>query len=371
LRWAVDFMQKGQYALDIGGSTAILVGATGPPESLTLRVCHQWDISPGAVEAGEIVEPELFAQDIRPLVLRHSLRGRRVHLAVSNKKVVVRTVDMPDLPEDEVLSAVQLQAQEYIPIPIEDTVLDAQLLRRVTDADGATHQEVLLVAAQKNMIMSHVNAVRRAGLRVASIDVSSLALVRALMPRTDELDADLPRVVCRALVDVSTSSTTFAVVHDKILAFSRSIDFSSRRFAHTLVEGGTVSAPDASMLVEHVGLSGSCPTQGDPYRREVILAAQNRLAQVADEIGEEVARSVEYYQSRQRSVPVDEIVLSGHGALVRNFDAYLAGRLGVPVSVADPLVHIAENATDISDSDLASCAPMLSVAVGLLLPERE
>ena len=71
---------------------------------------------------------------------------------MSNQKVIVRNIDMPEMSEAELLGAIEYQAQDYIPIPVEDAVLDFQILGRRTDADGQPRQEVLLVAAQRTMI---------------------------------------------------------------------------------------------------------------------------------------------------------------------------------------------------------------------------
>jgi Tfp pilus assembly PilM family ATPase len=103
----------------------------------------------------------------------------------------------------------------------------------------------------------------------------------------------------------------------------------------------------------------------------VIAQTQQRLGEVALELSDEIRRSLHYYQSQPLAVPVTELILSGRGALVKNLDAHLTEALTMPVSIGNPMVHVAENASKTPDANLAFMAPYLSVAVGLILPEEQ
>ncbi len=367
---ALGLFQTGQVALDIGGSSVFAVSVAGGPDNLRLRECHEWTLSPGLVVDGEIVEPDLFVRELKGWVNQHKLRGRSVHLAVSNQKVIVRNIDMPDLSEEELLSAVQFQAQEYIPIPVDEVVLDSQIIGRRIGPDGSPRQEVLLVAAQKTMIMNMLSAVRKAGLQVLGIDVASLALLRALVPDTTYLSVEGSGAVCHGLVDISSSVSTLAIAVNGVLKFTRIINFSSDRFPRAISEGKEMLLEDAHALVQRVGLAGPLPPDRDFYRDEIVDEAQIELGKVATELGEEIKRSFDYYQAQEQSIPVGQLILSGRGALVRNLDSYLAELIGMPVALANPLAHIAENSSEMQDAELAMMAPCLSVAVGLVLPDR-
>ncbi len=114
---------------------------------------------------GEIVDTDLFARELKAFVNRNKLRGRGVQVAVSNQKVIVRNIDMPEMTEAELRGAIEFQAQDYIPIPVDEVVLDFQVLGKRVGPDGSARQEVLLVAAQKTMINAFLAAVRQAGLK--------------------------------------------------------------------------------------------------------------------------------------------------------------------------------------------------------------
>ncbi len=368
---ALGVGKQKQIALDIGGSSLLAVEVGGAGGRLKLRGCWEWPLSEGLVVDGEIVDADLFARELRAFASENKLRNRVVLASVSNQKVIVRNVDMPDMTEDELRGAIEFQAQDYIPIPVEEAVMDFQIVGKSTGADGATRQEVLLVAAQSSMINTLHGAIKQAGLKVAGIDVSSMALVRALIPTTPMLAGSPDGGICRGIMDIGSSVSTLVIAVDGIVKFTRVINYSSDRFAEVLSQHRSIPVSDAHVLCQRVGLAGPIPADTALYSAEVVEDTQRRLGEVASELSEEIRRSLHYYQGQERAVPVTELILSGRGALVRNLDAYLAEALNIPVGVGNPLLVLAENASDLSDADLAFMAPYLAVAIGLALPEEE
>jgi type IV pilus assembly protein PilM len=368
---ALGLFPSGHVALDIGGSSLVALEVAGTAGKLKLRGCYEWPLTEGLVVDGEIVDSDLLAREIKAFANQHKLRGRPVDLAVSNQKVIVRNIDMPEMTEDELRGAIEFQAQDYIPIPIDEVVLDFQVIGRYVNTEGASRQQVVLVAAQKAMIAMYTAAIRQAGLKLAGIDVCSMALVRALIPQTPFLAEGPHNGVCRAIADIASSVSTLVVAVDNVLKFTRVINFSSDRFARVLAEQLQVPAEDAATLVQRVGLRGKEETLDDVYSEEVVAQTQQRLGEVALELADEVRRSLHYFQGQELNTPVTEVILSGRGALVRNLDALLSDTLSMPVSIGNPLTLVAENASGKTDADLAIMAPYLAVAVGLALPEED
>jgi type IV pilus assembly protein PilM len=227
------------------------------------------------------------------------------------------------------------------------------------------------VAAQSSMISTLHAAIKQAGLRVSGIDVSSMALVRALIPPTPFMAAPTEGGVCRGIVDIGSSVSTLVIVVDGVVKFTRVINYSSDKFARVLSEQRSIPLSDAHVLAQRIGLSGPMPADSTLYAPEVIEDTRQRLGEVASELSEEIRRSLHYYQGQEKAAPLTELILSGRGALVRNLDSHLGEALNIPVSVGNPLLLLAENASNLSDADLAFMAPYLAVAVGLAVPEEE
>jgi type IV pilus assembly protein PilM len=133
-----------------------------------------------AVREGEVMDPNAVAQAIRELVGAAKLKNKRVHLGVANQRVVVRQIELPWMPEDELRSSLPFQVQEFIPIPVEEAQLDYHVLEEVTDEDGARSLRLLLVAAHKDMVSSLMEAVQQAGLKPVSIDLNPFAQLRTM-----------------------------------------------------------------------------------------------------------------------------------------------------------------------------------------------
>lgn len=367
---ALSLSRSGRLALDIGGSSILAIQLGGGPGRLRLRACYEWPMPEGLVVDGELADVDLVARELKAFAARYGFRGRPVQLAVSNQKVIVRNVDMPEMSEEELRGAIEFQAQEYIPIPVEEAVLDFQITNKSTNADGASRQEVLLVAAQRAMIDMFTAAVRQAGLKVAGIDITSLALVRALVPSPSFLADPADKDVCRIIADISSSVSTLVIVVGDVPKFTRVINFSSDRFARVLGDQQGVPFSDAQTLVQRIGLPGPLPADHDLYAEEVIAEVQDALLKIASELSNEIRRSLHYYQGQPSAALPTGLILSGRGALLRNLDAYLGDALAIPVSVGNPLIHIAENASNVPDDVLALMAPCLSTAIGLALPEE-
>lgn len=368
---ALGLLRPKEIALDIGGSSLVAMEVSGSADRVKLRGCWEWPLSEGLVVDGEIVDADLFARELRAFASQNKLRNRSVHVSVSNQKVIVRNVEMPDMTESELRGAIEFQAQDYIPIPVDEAVIDFQIVGKRTNAEGVSRQEVLLVAAQSGMISTLFGAIKQAGLRVAGIDVSSMALVRALIPPTSFLGSATEGGVCRGIGDISSSVSTLVIAVDGVVKFTRVINFSSDRFARVVSEQRGIPLSDAQILAQRIGLAGPLPADTTLYSEGVISDTRERLGEVASELSEELRRSLHYYQGQEQAAQLTELILSGRGALVRNLDSHLAEALNMPVTIGNPLLLLAENASSLADADLAFRAPYLSVVVGLAVPEEE
>jgi type IV pilus assembly protein PilM len=278
---ALGFRQSGQWVLDIGGSNLVLLHLSGDPGSLKLRQLFDWPLPEGLVVDGEIVDGDLFGRELKALVSQHKLRGRSVQVGVSNQKVIVRNIDMPEMTEEELRGAIEFQAQDYIPIPVDEAVLDFQVVGKRVNPDGGTRQEVLLVAAQRMMIETLLGAVRQAGLKLAGIDVSSLALTRALLPPASFLGDNPEGGICRGIADISSSVSTLVVALDGIMKFTRIINFSSDQFPRALTEQRGIPYADAQTMVQRLGLSGPLPADAEYYPEDVVSDTHTQLGQGA------------------------------------------------------------------------------------------
>ena len=115
--------------------------------------------------------------------------GKRVRLGIANQRIVVRTLDLPPLEDPKALdAAVRVEAPDHIPMPMDEAIIDHQVLGLV-DTPAGKRARVVVVAVRKEMIERYVDAVKAAGLSIEGIDLSAFALVRSLCDRHADADA--------------------------------------------------------------------------------------------------------------------------------------------------------------------------------------
>lgn len=234
---------------------------------------------------GEVVDSGAISRTLREMFKAHDL-PRRVMLGVANQQIVVRHLEMPTITnEAERDAAVRFQMADTIAMPLDDAVIDYQVMGTIDGGDGPPQSRVLVVAARKSMILRLVEAVRNAGLKPDGIDLSAFALVRTLAP-AGAVDS-AARVYCHlgALANV-------AVATGPMCLFTRP-------------------------LTSH--LSGEAGVEG---------------------LSEELRMSIEYYRSQPHSPAIGDVVLSGPGAAHDQLAQRVGGLLGLPTEVAKPLGHL-------------------------------
>jgi type IV pilus assembly protein PilM len=327
----------------------------------------------GAVVEGEIVDVEAVAASIRELVRTSGLRVKDCAIGVSNQKVVVRLIDQPFMERAELQGAIQYQAQDYIPIPIEDAILDFQIIGDYMTTADEHMMEVLLVAAQRDMVGNAVRAVEEAGLRLQQIDVTSFAIVRALVPPVQSVLPDEAEEAGEAtgIIHISSGLTNIAVVEKGVPRFTRVSALAGNQFTQAIANSLNLTFDEAEDLKLRVGLpdidqhtSGDLPPDLDPVRAQT---AQDALEREVSKFIAEVRRSLDYYLTQATQVrTIRKILLTGSGAQLDNLAGYLEKGLQAEVRLADPLawIQVAPHAADTAQRDRMGSVAAIGLAMG-------
>lgn len=303
----------------------------------------------GAVREGEVVDPTLVGDSVRRLLAATGIKAKKVHLGVANQRVVVRQVDLPWMELDELRSSLRFQVQEHIPIAVDEAELDFHVLDEY-DTDEARMLRILLVAAAKEMVASHVAAAEAAGLRAIGVDLNPFGMLRALQS-SSPLDQEH-----EALIDVGAGVTTI-VVHEAGIP----------RFVRILVLGGDdITQALASALDLEVG-------EAEQVKRDVEIARSNgdRAAGVArehaDRFVDEIRNSLDYYRSQGGGSRIARVVLTGGGAFLSGLPTRVERALRVPTEIGNPLDHLPAKGSVWGPDQLQRVGPVLTTAVGLAL----
>jgi type IV pilus assembly protein PilM len=278
-------------------------------------------LAPGVVREGEVVDIETLADVLRKLFADSKL-GRRVRIGLANQRIVMRMLDLPPITDaKQIASAVRFQAQEHIPMPLEQAVLEHHSLGIVETGEGP-RTRVVLVAARRDMIDKLLEATRKAGLRPYGIDLSAFAMIRAL---------HRPGTTGAVLYLSVGGMTNLAVALGTTCMFTRVIAHGAESMAGELAERRGLTLEHAHGWLKHVGLLTLLDdVDGDP---EIVVEARNVLSEGVRRIAGEVRNSLDFYTMQEGATGVEQAVLTGPAVSIPGFSDQLGEQIGVPLSV--------------------------------------
>lgn len=293
-------------------------------------------LEPGAFHEGEVLDPDGLADALKALFTRHKL-SKRVRLGVGNQRVVVRTVRLPAIEDPKELeAAVRFQAQEQIPMPLDQAVLEHQVVGGVPAEEGSTPQlDVVVIAARRDMVASFLDPIRRAGLEPVGVDLSAFAMIRALADAgvTDVADAgERPggAVLYCSVGDV----TNLAVARGRNCLFTRVSHAGLEATAAQLATSRELSVEHATQWLVHTGLEQ--PLEAIEGDAETVAAARGVLEQGLAALVDELRLSLDYYGAQEGALPVERIVLCGPGSAIAGLAGRMEEALTVPIEVSRP-----------------------------------
>jgi type IV pilus assembly protein PilM len=346
---------KKLVGLKIGASqiAAARVVNNGAPQ--LLQVARE-ELDAGIVVGGELRESEELVDVLKRFFRKHKLPRQGVRLGISNNRIGVRTFEIAGIDDPKQLTnAIRYRAQETLPIPIDEAVLDYHILGERTDDEGVLHRRVLLVVAYRDLIDRYVAACKKAGIRLAGIDLEAFALLRALAPQA----APEPAGSAVVVVSVGHDRTTFAVSDGHACQFTRVLDWGGRSLDEAIAKALDLSPSEAQPIKLTVSLAepsipaGLTSEQGELVRQAVVRSVH--------EFARELVSSLQFYQSQPGSLGIGEIVLTGGTAQLPGFAAELTRLLGVRASVGDPLARVKVGKKVDQEQELGS----LTAAIGL------
>jgi type IV pilus assembly protein PilM len=283
-------------------------------------------LAPGLVRDGEVTDPEGLAAALKQFFAEHKL-PKRVRVGVANQRIVVRTIELPPIDDvRELETAVRFQAQEHIPMSLDQAVLDFHLLGRVQTEQGE-RSRVVLVAARRDMIDRMLNAVRGAGLRAEGIDLSAFAMIRALGNGSQRAGDGATGTL---YVSVG-GMTNLAIASGAICQFTRVSTMGVDAMVTDLAERRGLTREHAGQWLEHVGLTA--PVDAIEGDAEIVSEARNVVSAGADRIVDEVRNSLDFYSSQGTGVPIERALVTGTAVAIPGFAEHVDRSLSIPVEV--------------------------------------
>ncbi|WP_278411820.1 pilus assembly protein PilM [Stutzerimonas kunmingensis] len=303
-----------------------------------------------AVVEKNIAELEGVGQALQRVVAKAKTGCKSAVVAVSGSAVITKIIEMDaGLSDEELENQLKIEADQYIPYPLEEVAIDFEVQGPAPRAPGRA--EVLLAACRKENVEIREAALALAGLTAKVVDVEAYALERSYGLLAPQLGAAHGELTV-AVVDIGATMTTLSVLHNGRTIYTREQLFGGRQLTEEIQRRYGLSQEEAGLAKKQGGLP-------DDYDSEVLLPFKEAVVQ-------QVSRSLQFFFAAGQFHDVDCILLAGGTASIPGLDHMIQQKIGTQTLVANPFADMALS-SKVNAGALASDAPALMIACGLAL----
>lgn len=316
------FKDKPIFGLDIGSSSIKVMQLENEGKKTHVRGYGATGYDPKAIKDGVIDDFKSLAGSIHEMI-EHNLVGeintRRVAVSIPASRTYTRSITLPPMRDNEIMQAVQLEAEQYIPVPPEDLYMDYAVIRK--NNEGI---ELLAVAAPKKLVDSHMTLVQMLGLEPVAMDTTILSAGRLFQQQIDI--NDIPTV----LIDFGSSSIDITI-HDKTIIVTGTIPGGGSEFTKLISHKLGTTEQEAHIVKTKYGLSKS--------KKQAEI--EEALHPTLDKLVKEVKRIIRYHEERSGSKrKIEQVITMGGGANMPGLSDYLTSTMRMPVRTCNPWQHL-------------------------------
>jgi len=321
------------FGLDISDLSLKIIKLKKKRGVLGLASFGEAKIKSGIIEEGEIKDEETLAKIIREAIGKvrgEKLNSKYVIASLPEEKAFLQVIQMPPMTEEELKKAVRFEAENYIPLPIEEVYLDFQIIKPLYN--HLDHLDVLIAALSKKTVDPYVASIKKAGFIPWVLEIESQAISRALVK--NEV-SPFPLL----LIDLGATKASFIIFSGYSLRFTSSIPVSSQKFTEAISRSLKTELAEAEKLKLKYGIKADIKNKG----KEIFEASTPVLAYLI----EKIKTHISYYQthvSHEHLLPngkgVSKIFLCGGGANFQGLSDFLSSELKIPVELGNPWINI-------------------------------
>ncbi len=337
------FGRRSSIGLDIGSGYLKVVQLKDTKGGYELELFDMLPLPPELIVDGSIIDSLRLVDSLKELVKKAKIKTKDAVISIAgHSSVIIKRVSLPEMSEEELSESIKFEAEQYIPFDIEDVNLDFQILG---PKEEAGQMDVMLVAVKKDIINEYLSVVKEAGLNPMIVDVNSFALENIY-----EVSYEIEPDKNIAIVNIGASTINMNILKGGISVFTRDSAVGSNLHTEALQREFNLTYETAERL-----------KKGEPVENVSPQDAFSVIDLASEEIIGEVNRSLEYFHE-----DINEVILSGGCALVKDFPKLLAEKIGIEVKVMEPLKNI-KIPKKFDITYIEEMVPIAAVATGLAL----
>lgn len=338
--------------LDIGTTAVraaqVEVQGNARTGGVSLQRYHEIALPLGAVRDGEVADQGMVSQALTRLWSEGHFDTREVILGVGNQRVVVRELDIPSMPLDQIRTSLPFHVQDFLPVSTDEALLDFYPTGELDGEHGRVLQG-MMVAAQRDTVSANVIAAEGAGLKPMSVDLAAFGLMRSLLRGEVAM-----RTV--AIVAVGARMTTVVVASQGLPQLVRIIPSGGQQITDAVASSAGVVVSEAERLKREIGV-GFSPVRGRESLTEVVNS-------VAGSLVEAIRNTVSFYAGSHSHAALEGLVLTGGGVQLPGLGQYIASSCRLPATLGNPLAGVSV-ARGLDLSRFAGQEASMSLAIGL------
>jgi type IV pilus assembly protein PilM len=340
---------KPLLGLDISSTSVKLLGLSKQGDRYRVESYAVKALPANAVVEKNINDVEAVAEVIKQVVQQSKSKIELVAVAVAGSAVITKMVEMPSgLSDDAMETQISLEADQYIPYPLEEVAIDFEV--QGESEDNPDQVNVLLAACRRENVDLRISVLELAELTPKVVDVEAYTMERAFSLINEQLEDQDDQIV--AVIDIGATMTTLSVLVDGRTVYTREQLFGGKQLTEEVQRRYGLSQEEAGLAKKQGGLP-------DDYESEV-------LEPFKDAVVQQVTRSLQFFFSSSQYNDVDHIVLAGGVAAMEGLSGLIEEKLGTQASVANPFANMSVS-PKVNAAALASDAPSLMIATGLAM----
>lgn len=342
-------MSKQPFGLDIGATSLKAVWLEEKSGFFLKAATAVSTPSKGMVSESPLDEEEM-SQAIQKLAAQGKIDSRFVNVALPENQVYTKVLEMPVLSDRELRSAIYWEAEQYIPIPLQNITLTWNVLDKPAKALPGDKMQVLMVGAPTMLVNKYQKIITMANFTISAMETEILSVLRALV-----VGENFPPSF---IINIGGLSTSFAIVRNNIMVFTYSVSVGGVAINRSIASDFNITAQQAEVYKRTYGVSNQVLGGKIGQATEPILGS----------IVAETKKSLAFYSQKYRDLPIRQIILAGGSANLPGLDAYFANSCGIETVVGDPWKILVPQPVP---KDIIDNAPDYVVAVGLAMRKNE
>ncbi|MEX0749099.1 MAG: type IV pilus assembly protein PilM [Candidatus Saccharimonadales bacterium] len=329
------------FGLDIGTTGIRMVQLKAGAGAPALVAYGAMAAPADLISSDSEIDHDRIAAVIRQLKDETQIKTNEVVTAIPSAHAFTTVITTPKLSESELAKSIQLQADQYIPMPVSEAKLDWHI---IDPNKSETEMSVLLVAAPKNVVDKYLSVVEKAGLNLHALEINALATGRSVISVTE---------VPVAVVDFGNTSTEITVIWQRVPHLVRSVNIGGATLVRSVAQNLNIDEEQASQFLQKFGVTQT------KLEGQVLKAVKGSL----DSVMSEISKSIKFFTSQNAGVALEKVVLTGGPTALPEMPSYVANTLNLPVEIANPWMNVSYPAAQ--QDMLMGKSLQFAVAVGL------